>query len=59
MPVSPHEYSFKEYEIKHEQETIRFYIHTPGFSPAKSTFISCRARARYLYVLKITMATTG
>ena len=39
MPVSPHEYSFKEYEIKHEQETIRFYIHTPGFSPAKSTFI--------------------
>jgi esterase/lipase len=39
MPVSPHEYSFKEYEIKHEQETIRFYVHTPGFSPEKSTFL--------------------
>lgn len=39
MSVSPHEYRFNEYEIKHEQETIRFYIHTPGFSPEKSTFL--------------------
>ncbi|MBB6111623.1 BAAT / Acyl-CoA thioester hydrolase C terminal [Mucilaginibacter lappiensis] len=39
MPVTPQEYSFKEYVIQQNQETIRFYIHTPGFSPEKSTFL--------------------